>query len=264
MGNFFGKSTNNTAPTFNFLNTNQTITGKYFVNAQTAYRASLRLGFVNQTSKESESDRSWVAPTPNGYASPDPTVENSWKESATNIGLSVGLEKRKGKTRLQGYYGAEAGIGFNSSKDKFEYGNTLNPVSTSTNVSAVFVDIDDQIAGAGNYTAFIPVDGLIGSARVTERKNGTFITFGVRAFIGVEYFILPKISLGGEFGWGLGFRTGGKTTTTYESIGNTGVGANVVGSTDIETPGSGVLRLDTDNFNSMYGPSGSLRLNFHF
>ena len=106
MGNFFGKSTNNTAPTFNFINTNQTITGKFFVDAQTAYRASLRLGFVNLTNKELEADRSWVPPTPNGYASADPTVENSWKESATNIGLSVGLEKRKGKTRLQGYYGA--------------------------------------------------------------------------------------------------------------------------------------------------------------
>ena len=129
----------------------------------------------------------------------------------------------------------------------------------------MFVDIDDQIAGAGNYAAFIPVDGILGAARVTERKNGTFITFGVRAFIGVEYFILPKISLGGEFGWGLGFRTGGKTTTTYESVGNTNAGnPSVVGSTDIETPGSGVFRLDTDNFNSMYGPSGSLRLNFHF
>ncbi len=112
-----------------------------------------------------------------------------------------------------------------------------------------------------------PIDGIQGLARVTERKNGTYFTFGLRAFIGVEYFILPKISLGGEFGWGLGLRTGGKTTTTYESVGNKNAippGNDQVGTTEIEAPSGRIIRFDTDNFNSMYGPSGSLRLNFHF
>lgn len=269
MGNFFGKSANNTAPTFNFLNSSQMITGKYFVDAATAYRASLRLGFGSNTVRESTSDRSYIVPTPNNYPNGVPELENTWKRSQTNIGLAVGLEKRKGKTRLQGYYGAELGIGLSSSKDKFEYGNALNPVNTNTAVNAVTVDINDQISGANNYNSAPPIEGVNGAARATERKNGTIFTVGARAFIGVEYFILPKISLGGEFGWGLAFRTGAKTSTTWESVGNKNPAdpnsADGVGTTTIETPATGgAFGIDTDNLSGLSGFSGALRLNFHF
>lgn len=259
MGNFFGKTTTNAAPGFNFNNVNQTITGKYFVDAATAYRASLRIGLGTVTSREMEANRSQTVGV-SSYPSAPPMVENSWKSSETNIGLAVGMEKRRGKTRLQGFYGAELGINFSSSKDKYEYGNALAPTATP----AVVVDVDDNIGG-GNYVVSPSIPGVIGDARITERKNGAVFAFGVRGFIGVEYFVLPKISLGGEFGWGLGFATGGKVTTTYESVGNTGTGgADQVGTTTIEGAGQGTFLLDTDNNNSIFGPSASLRLNFHF
>lgn len=262
MGNFFGKSANNSAPTFNFLNSNQTITGKYFVEAQMAYRASLRIGLGNQTERTTVTDRTFVPASPNSYPSADPTKENSWKRSSTNIGLAVGMEKRKGKTRLQGIYGAELGLGFSSTKDKFEYGNKLDPTNATL---PVVVTNEDSFGGASNITNSVTgLPGLIGDARITERKNGATFSFGARAFIGVEYFVLPKISIGGEFGWGIGFSTGGKTTTTYESVGNTGAGVDQVGSTSIENAGRGSFALDTDNNNSLFGPSGSIRLNFHF
>lgn len=266
MGNFFGKSANNSAPTFDFLNSNQTITGKYFVEAQMAYRASLRIGLGSQTERSTVSDRTFIPASPNSYPSADPTKENSWKRSSTNIGLAVGMEKRKGKTRLQGIYGAELGIGFSSTKDKFEYGNKLDPTNATL---PVVVTNEDSFGGASNVTNSVAgLPGLVGDARITERKNGATFSLGVRAFIGVEYFVLPKISIGGEFGWGLGFSTGGKTTTTYESVGDTEpanpANAVQVGSTSIENAGRGSFALDTDNNNSLFGPSGSIRLNFHF
>src|SRR4051812_42402137 len=46
LGNFFGKSAANTAPSYNFVG-NQVIVGKYFVDSVTAYRGGLRLGFNN-------------------------------------------------------------------------------------------------------------------------------------------------------------------------------------------------------------------------
>nr|MCU0360765.1 hypothetical protein [Bacteroidia bacterium] len=64
--------------------------------------------------------------TTNTYPTNAAEVENVWKQSGNTIALSGGLEMRKGKTRLQGYYGGEVGILFASSKDKFEYGNALN------------------------------------------------------------------------------------------------------------------------------------------
>lgn len=264
MGNFFGKTANNSAPTFNFLNTNQTITGKYFVDAQTAYRASVRLGFGGNTQRRMVEDREYTATHPATVITyPDvyKEVENNWKHSATNIGLSAGIEKRKGKTRLQGFYGAEVGINFSSTRDKFNYGNKL-VAATSSSTLQVDVDNDDLFNGSNNLQT-INTSGSP-SGRVTDRKNGATFSFGVRGFVGVEYFILPKISLGGEFGWGIALSTQGKTKTTLESIG-TRDGVNYeVGTTKTETAKNGGFSLDTDNRNSIFGPAASLRLNFHF
>lgn len=259
-GNFFGKTTSNAAPTFNFF-AGQTITGRYFMDAQTALRGSLRIGFGGNTQNRMVDNRA-VPPTASSYPSPDVMVENKLKQSNTAIGLAFGYEKRKGKTRLQGYYGGEVGIYLSSSKDKFTYGNSLNPVTTST---VVTVDPDDEFPGAANTTTMIVSPGQIGSARAIERKNGTAFSFGLRGFVGVEYFIFPKISLGGEFGWGLGITSVGNISTKWESTGNNGTGGNdVVGTTTIKESNFRNFRLDTDNKNSVWGASGALRLNFYF
>jgi hypothetical protein len=268
-GNFFGKSSNNTAPSFSFL-VAQNIVGKYFVDAKQAYRGGLRIGLGSESSRAMVDDRTdnGVVPTPstNPYPNIPGQVENAWKHSTTNFGLTGGIEMRRGKTRLQGYYGGELGIGFSSSKDVFTYGNALN---TST-ANPVSVSNQDAFSSANNVGLIpgMPIGAVNGDGRVTERKNGAVFSFGLRGFIGVEYFLLPKISLGGEFGWGLGFASGGKTTTTWESIGNNDpLNPNVedqVGSTTIEGSKDGSFILDTDNVNSLFGPSGTLRLNFHF
>ena len=52
-----------------------------------------------------------------------------------------------------------------------------------------------------------------------ESKSGRSFGVGLRAFVGCEFFIAPKISLGAEFGWGLGFQTMGASVTTTESVG---------------------------------------------
>jgi hypothetical protein len=44
--------------------------------------------------------------------------------------------------------------------------------------------------------------------------------FGLRGFIGAEYFFMPKMSIGGEFGWGLAYVKNGATTTEYEAEGH--------------------------------------------
>jgi hypothetical protein len=55
--------------------------------------------------------------------------------------------------------------------------------------------------------------------RVLENKIGANWLFGVRGFIGVEYFFAPKISLSGEFGYMLSYqiqKRGTITTQTFE------------------------------------------------
>ena len=257
-GNFFGKQNNNVAPTWNFLNGNNTISGKYFKDATTAYRVGIRLGFG------STSDKRNVAALPTStvvaYPTVDAVVENKHKKSTTNVGISVGLEKRRGKTRLQGFYGADLGIYYGSTKDKYTYGNALSVDATNpVNVSAA----DDF--GTGNVTATILSSGQIGSARATQVKSGASLSLGVRAFIGAEYFIAPKVSLGGEFGWGLGLTMTGKSKSTYESVGlANGASTNSIGTTEVVGGKSSSFGLDTDGKNGVFGPNASLRLAFHF
>lgn len=262
MGNFFGKSNDNSAPSFNFHNPIQVITGKYFKDAQMAYRAGLRIGFNNEAQRAMTTDRAAITNSAIVYPAPSPMTENVWKKSSTTIGLSAGIEKRRGKTRLQGYYGGEVGIFMTTSKDKFTYGNKLNP--DITNPAAVYVNSGDAIASASNTAANPGIVGVDGNgARIIERKNGTVFGIGVRGFIGVEYFILPKISLGGEFGWGLGVSMQGKSSTTWESSGNIGTTLTAQ-TTEIEGAKQSDFSIDTDNNYAGWGPSGSLRINFHF
>lgn len=274
-GNFFGKTTTNNAPTFNFFTNSMTISGKYFTDATNAYRGSLRIGLGSATERNMVADilkSAAVSPTANGWPVADPMVENVWKQSNTTIGLAAGMEMRRGKTRLQGYYGGEVGIYMNMMKDKFTYGNALAATSTaSLNVNVTAADdftSANLYGNVGNNVNAAPISGLIGNARVTERKYGSTISFGLRGFIGAEYFILPKMSIGGEFGWGLGLTTQGKTKTTWEGVGDNGNPANTqnsLGTVEIESAkGSGQWWLDTDGKNSVWGPTGTLRLNLYF
>lgn len=272
-GNFFGKQNNNTAPTWNFLNSNFVITGKMMKDAQTAYRASVRLGMNNTTTKMMNDDRAAAAPTATntGYPNTAAQKENKWKSSQTNVNIAVGIEKRRGKTRLQGYYGAEVGFGIGMGSDKFTYGNALavNQVAPSVDVNVTNADEFNGTINNVQNAAGLGIQGalLASDARMLSRKSGMTFSFGVRGFIGAEYFFMPKMSFGGEFGWGIGFSMQGQSKTSWESVGdvNTTTAAdNSIGTTEIKGNKSSGFRFDTDNNNSLFGPAGALRLNFYF
>jgi hypothetical protein len=184
-------------------------------------------------------------------------VENSVKIGGTNIGLGGGIEYRRGHGRLQGFYGGELGLNFSSSKFTYTYGNALNQNTSGQNVD---VDGGDDDMGLGN----IGSDVWGNTSRDTERKQGMSIGIGLRGFIGAEYFVLPKISVGGEFGWGLAFNKIGDVTTTMESEGINGSGNEEAATTTQTTAGGSSFGFDTDNVNSVFGPAGTLRMTFHF
>ena len=262
VGNLIGGNDGNTAPTWNYLTTNQTITGKYFVEDDMAYRASLRLGFGSASSKMMVADRSIDPAAPSTWPANAAEVENVMKAGSMNIGIGVGMEKRRGFGRLQGFYGAELGIMLSSSSEKYEYGNAL----TASN-SAVNVDITGADDFGGNVVGGGDIDGQ-GNAndyRVTEMKSGLGFGIGVRGFIGAEYFVLPRLAVGGEFGWGLAFMSQGASSTTYETEGFTATGAvEQIETRTMEGGKSSSFGVDTDNMNSVFGPAGTLRMTFHF
>ncbi len=264
FGNLIGGGQNaNNAPTWNYLTTNQTITGKYFAADDMAYRASIRLGFGSMKESNMVADRTNTANP--AWPSLDPMVENTAKYGSTNIGIGVGLEKRRGFGRLQGYYGAELGFNISSMKETYTYGNGLTPSSAAVPVN---VTAADDFTGGSMGTSLI--NGVDGTGtpyqgRITEYKSGMAFGLGLRGFIGAEYFVLPRIAVGGEFGWGLVFVSQGASSTTHEGVG-TAFGGTVDQVATITTEGnkSSTFSVDTDNVTGVFGPAGSLRMTFHF
>lgn len=262
IGNFFGKANdnNNAGSIWDFNNTNMLIQGKYFVEEGKAYRAGIRLGFGSEKSSVMVGDRASAAPATNPWPAQPAMVENTMKAGSTNIAISAGMEMRKGTTRLQGFYGAEVAIGLMSTSEKYTYGNAL---TESTAAVPVVVTGDDNFGG--NTTVVTDGIGNAATARMIENKSGLGFGLGLRAFIGAEYFILPKLSLGGEFGWGLVMTMSGKASTTWETVGTVD-GAAAASVQTIETEGnkSSTFGIDTQNVNPMFGPAGRLNLTFHF
>lgn len=259
VGNFFGKAAANVAPTWGYATTNNTITGKYFVEDMMAYRGSLRLGFGSNKMSMMVADRSVDPATAATYPNEREMVENSWKGGATNIALAGGLEWRKGSTRLQGFYGAELGFSMSSGKNTYTYGNALKVDDDAATVD-VTVDAADAMGAGTNVIGVFDSYGQ--PARITESKT-SMLGVGVRGFIGAEYFVLPKLSVGGEFGWGLMF-TSMKGEQSMESTGPNASANNVVGSETKEGPKESGFGIDTDAMNSVFGGIGQLRITLHF
>lgn len=265
IGNFFGKAGDNmhAGTIWTPSNPSMVFTGKYFVEDDMAFRGGIRLGFGSNSETTMVGDRGATPPATNPWPSALPTVENKMKNGYTNVGLTFGIEKRKGTTRLQGFYGAELGFLIASTSEKYTYGNALTEASAATPVT---VDAADDF---GTNVIYGETDGN-GNAidlRQISHKSGVNFSLGLRAFIGAEYFIIPKLSIGGELGWGLAFNISGKSTDVYETVGETDGQAAGTGTVhEITREGSKTSSFGLDNsiINPLFGPVGRLNLTFHF
>lgn len=221
----------------------QTIVGKYFIADDQAIRGKVAINTTANSTKTYGDDP--LTPT----AGINGTAENILLETSrvrtVDILLAGGMEWRRGHNRLQGFYGGEVFLGFASS-------GTTNKYEIEYN----------QTAADSGYIAS-------GSSRTLSDKNGLSITFGLRGFAGVEYFVLPKISIGAEFGWGFGITTNPRGSVETE---NWGIEPGSSGTTDaqyIETnegnsSGSGMGFQVDDGTSSALGGSAALTATFHF
>jgi len=129
LGNSFNGTSDNSVPGVDFLSGSY-FTGKRFTSATTATRYSANLSISSSKTGEI-------------------------KSSGFDVTAGLGKEWRKGKTRLQGFYGADALVTY-------------------------------------------------GSSKVGEDKTNN-LGVGVNGFIGAEYFIFPKMALGAQYNYGVGF-----------------------------------------------------------
>jgi hypothetical protein len=157
---------------------NHTLVGSHVKDANTQYRMMLRIGFGSNT----------VNPSVAGFDAADSaTSPSEIKTSEMNITIGAGIQKNRGKGRLQGIYGAQIAIMFGGG-------------SKTTNT---FLHVIDSTSAAN-----------LGSTRVDEVKGGSTFGLGLNAFVGGEYFVGAKMSVGAEYGWGLMMNSMGESETT--------------------------------------------------
>jgi hypothetical protein len=211
----------------------QAITVRKFNDANNAYRGMVRFDLGSTTSKfNSASD--------DPAAAAGTTVEDKRSAKNSDIQLGFGIEKRKGLSRVQGIYGAMVMIGKTGSSDKYTYGNAFSATNTTPT--------------SNNFNGNATFPGT----RTTETKTSSGFSFGVVGFIGAEYFIAPKLSIGAEFQWGPSFSSNGKLDTTTETWDGA---TNTVKSTTTTTAGGSSMGF----FTNVAGVStGAINLNFFF
>lgn len=238
VGNWANGTSNNSVNATWVGNTPMmTVYGKMFKDETTAYRAKIRIGF-GSTSTKNFFDTSAVNPA---------TVvelEDEMSTSYFNLTLGGGIEKRRGNTRIQGFYGGELLISFGSSSESYTYGDSYDDINLATYTT--------------NFNTGATTTGT--GPRVTEMSNGSTMQIGLRGFVGVEWFLAPKVSVAAEYGWGLAMSsTGdGETTTEEWGLATPTATANSLITKTTTNGGSSSFGIDTDN------NGGVISIFFHF
>jgi hypothetical protein len=142
IGNFFGKTHVNTAPSAN-LASNYHLFGKYFTSDNSALRAGLHLNYGVEST----------------FFGPDD--ENRLNETALLFGLALGFENRFGSERIQGFFGPSLGVGYSTERDIYSYDAT--PVQGSILERSYGTDLSFALGGFAGVEYFIWSNFAIGT-----------------------------------------------------------------------------------------------------
>jgi hypothetical protein len=147
-------------------------------------------------------------------------------------------------------------IAIESKGTGYKYGNDL--------ATTGFTSYD---FGDGNVSA-------TGTQRTTQTREGMNVAIGGRGFLGAEYFVVPKVSIGGEFGLGAGiYRDFGGKTVTEGIDGNGAIQEDVVRKSGDSNGGffigntrdkGGADAVRDNIWMNSFSPAANLSLNIYF
>jgi hypothetical protein len=200
VGNMFNGSTNNFYGNSIYRNSGlggTSLFGKYMISDNNAVRLSVfNTGYNNVTKYEVYDDR---------LSNPDSTVFDSYNNSSSTTRIGLGYEFRRGKSRLRGIYGGDALVGWSTGNNiNYNYGNAMTYDNQAPYSTEFFAS-----GGVGAQNSPL-------ANRVLSVNNSNTFSLGVRGFVGVEYFVAPKICIGTEFGWSVNYSNAGKRTVVEE------------------------------------------------
>ncbi len=167
MGNIFNGTIDNELEIASPL-----IYAKYYLTDNTALRTVLG---INSSSK---SQLLYVQDDAAKFANPlsNAQVTDNKTDKVNEYYLSVGLQKFIGQNRLRGFYGAQLFTQYNKNKSTYEYGNPMTSLNPTPSASFAYVG---------------------GERKLSEVTANDFVV-GAGGIAGFEYFIAPRLCIGGE------------------------------------------------------------------
>ena len=222
----------------------QTLFTRYYLRDDLALRMSVQLIASDTTTVTYYEDPRDVV-DPDVDAGDRTEVQDTTTTTTSNIIFGGGVEKRHSFGRFEGFYGAEAFLGFGGSKTSTDYGWKFSDRGNNA---------PQQQAG-----------------RTLINDGGTNIGLGARGFAGIEYFVLPELSISAEYGLGGSYSispNGLIVTESWETTTDADTG-DVTGEAvtrEAKTDANQVVALSNDTGLSQVGANSAvaLRLNFHF
>jgi len=241
LGNFFGKTAANAnSAMFDYANKNfptTVIAGKYFLQDDMALRVGANINYNHSTTNYMTHDDT--------QADPDAYVFDKAKVSNSRFTIALGVEKRRGYKRLQGIYGAEVFAGsIGKTNYDYDYGNKFSDANQAPTSSqgTTFAQVSTIPAPSWGYRL------------VSEHTSGN-LCIGARAVVGIEYYFAKRMSIGGEFYWGLQYQNNSSQSDTWEFYNPV---LKNVDSQTINSKGNSTFNIGISNV------GGNLNLNFYF
>jgi hypothetical protein len=167
VGNMFNGNVNN-----NFNMSSPLIYAKYYLTDMSALRVVLGVNTATDNQLFYVQDDAARLANPLSNAQ----VTDMRTDKTNGYYLSLGLQKFIGEKRLRGFYGGQFFTQYNKNKSEYAYGNpmtTLNPTPSSN----------------FGYIA--------GERKLSEVTLSNFMV-GAGGIAGFEYFVAPRLCIGGE------------------------------------------------------------------
>lgn len=174
--NTSGTNTNYASGTSSYTSPNSQLKFRYFLADQLAVRIGANFGTSSMKETKTDSD-------------PTNPQTGTIKASYSKIMFNLGVEKHfEGSERLSPYVGADLLLSFTNVK---ETGTDVNYVSGGYSKGDNYT-----IKGATNHSA------IFGAPSTSPYTPQVGSGIGLRAVVGADFYFVPKVYLGTEFGLG--------------------------------------------------------------
>lgn len=190
IGNMFNGTNNNRLD----LGDN-TLYFRYFLTDNTAVRLSFSL--YQSYDKEKyyvRDDAAWALDENSKKQLEDMRITNY-----QDFKVKAGYQYFKDFRRLRGFFGADLGYGRSNEKYDYSYGNVMSYINQSPSTAFGGPDVN---------------------SRYIEYYEGAVNSVFAGLFTGAEYYFMPKMCIGAEFGVSYGAHFYGQTYYKYETMVN--------------------------------------------